>query len=172
MASSSQKYAYDKSNVFAAILHGDIPYKKIRETEYSLAFHDVSPLVACHALVIPKGFYVNFDHFVGSASVAEQLDFFATVRMVIKDLNLVNENEIEVERGGQEDFDGSADGNTDGNTEGNTKGSTGKTSSRNHDGCRLISNIGSDGGQEVPHFHVHILGGEILGKMLVKQSVH
>ena len=30
-------------------------------------------------------------------------------------------------------------------------------------GYRIISNSGSDGGQEVPHFHVHILGGEKMG---------
>ena len=30
-------------------------------------------------------------------------------------------------------------------------------------GYRLISNSGEDGGQEVPHFHVHILAGEKIG---------
>jgi diadenosine tetraphosphate (Ap4A) HIT family hydrolase len=29
-------------------------------------------------------------------------------------------------------------------------------------GYRILSNIGSDSGQEVPHFHVHIIGGEKL----------
>jgi diadenosine tetraphosphate (Ap4A) HIT family hydrolase len=29
-------------------------------------------------------------------------------------------------------------------------------------GYRILSNIGPDSGQEVPHFHVHILGGEKL----------
>lgn len=33
-------------------------------------------------------------------------------------------------------------------------------------GFRVISNIGSHGGQEVPHFHIHILGGHKLGTML------
>lgn len=33
-------------------------------------------------------------------------------------------------------------------------------------GYRLIANHGVNGGQEVPHFHVHILGGEKLGPML------
>ena len=33
-------------------------------------------------------------------------------------------------------------------------------------GYRLIANIGSDGGQEVPHLHVHILGGEPIGAMV------
>ena len=27
-------------------------------------------------------------------------------------------------------------------------------------GYKVISNSGKDGGQEVPHFHIHILGGE------------
>jgi histidine triad (HIT) family protein len=33
-------------------------------------------------------------------------------------------------------------------------------------GYRLISNAGSNGGQEVPHMHVHILAGRPLGRML------
>lgn len=36
------------------------------------------------------------------------------------------------------------------------------------DGFRLISNAGTDGVQEVPHLHVHILGGRPLGRMLAK----
>ena len=33
-------------------------------------------------------------------------------------------------------------------------------------GYRIISNSGDNGGQEVPHFHVHILGGEKLGSII------
>ena len=33
-------------------------------------------------------------------------------------------------------------------------------------GYRLISNAGADGGQEVPHMHVHLVGGRPLGRML------
>ncbi len=33
------------------------------------------------------------------------------------------------------------------------------------DGYRLIANTGAHGGQEVPHFHMHILGGEVIGKL-------
>ena len=33
-------------------------------------------------------------------------------------------------------------------------------------GYRALTNIGSDGGQEVPHFHVHILGGEKIGSKI------
>lgn len=37
------------------------------------------------------------------------------------------------------------------------------------DGYRLISNIGNNSGQEVPHLHVHILGGQKLGPILTKK---
>ena len=33
-------------------------------------------------------------------------------------------------------------------------------------GFRLITNSGSDGNQDVPHFHVHVLGGKNLGRMI------
>ena len=33
-------------------------------------------------------------------------------------------------------------------------------------GYRLITNTGEDGGQEVPHLHFHIFGGEKIGKMV------
>jgi len=33
-------------------------------------------------------------------------------------------------------------------------------------GYRIIANIGSDGGQEVPHYHIHVLGGQKIGRMV------
>ncbi len=36
------------------------------------------------------------------------------------------------------------------------------------DGYRAICNTDIDGGQEVPHFHMHILGGELCPKMIVR----
>ncbi len=38
------------------------------------------------------------------------------------------------------------------------------------EGFRTIANTGLNGGQEVPHFHVHILGGRKLGPMLAKAA--
>jgi len=38
------------------------------------------------------------------------------------------------------------------------------------DGYRLIANHGPHSHQEVPHFHVHIMGGRPLGPMLVRQG--
>ena len=36
-------------------------------------------------------------------------------------------------------------------------------------GYRYIGNNGPDGGQEVPHLHFHIVGGEPLGRMVSKK---
>ncbi|VBB69100.1 Diadenosine tetraphosphate (Ap4A) hydrolase and other HIT family hydrolases [invertebrate metagenome] len=33
-------------------------------------------------------------------------------------------------------------------------------------GYRLLCNIGADGGQEVPHLHMHVFGGQRLGRMI------
>ena len=35
----------------------------------------------------------------------------------------------------------------------------------NTTGYRIVSNAGKDGGQEVPHFHIHILAGEKIGPL-------
>ena len=37
-------------------------------------------------------------------------------------------------------------------------------------GYRLLTNIGGDGGQEVPHLHFHIFGGRPLGSMLPSED--
>lgn len=36
------------------------------------------------------------------------------------------------------------------------------------DGFRSIANTGANGGQEVPHFHIHLLGGKPVGPMVSK----
>ena len=33
-------------------------------------------------------------------------------------------------------------------------------------GYRALTNVGEDGGQEVPHFHVHLFGGRRIGRMV------
>ncbi|MGB3690836.1 MAG: HIT domain-containing protein [Jannaschia helgolandensis] len=37
-------------------------------------------------------------------------------------------------------------------------------------GFRAITNAGKDGVQEVPHFHLHLIGGRLLGRMLAKAT--
>ena len=55
--------SYDENNIFAKILKGDIPCKRIYEDEYVLSFYDINPQKKIHALVIPKGKYVDLDDF-------------------------------------------------------------------------------------------------------------
>lgn len=62
---------YDSTNIFARILRGEIPCRKVLETEYALAFHDINPQAPTHVLVIPKGAYVDLDDFTAKASEAE-----------------------------------------------------------------------------------------------------
>jgi histidine triad (HIT) family protein len=118
--------SYDKNNIFAKILRGEIPCKKVYENEYVLAFHDISPQKKIHVLVIPKGEYINLDEFVNKASNREVIEFNKAIIHIVKLLKI----------------------------------------SSQEDGYRVLSNIGKDGGQEVPHLHYHIFGGEKVGKMV------
>ena len=63
--------AYDPQNIFARILRGEIPCRKVFEDDHVLAFHDINPQAPTHILVIPKGAYVSFDDFSETASAAE-----------------------------------------------------------------------------------------------------
>ena len=121
-------YAYDDQNVFAKILRGEIPSRKVLETEHTLAFEDITPKAPVHVLVIPQGPYVTFDHFGAEASDAEIADFTRAVARICAERGLAPDGE-----GG---------------------------------GYRMIANAGTGGGQEVPHMHVHIVGGSRLGPML------
>lgn len=125
-------YSYDDQNIFARILRGEIPNKTVLETDHSLAFHDIQPQAPVHVLVIPKGPYVNHDHFAAAASDAEIADYTRTIGQVCAML--------------------------------------GVTPGAGDSGYRLIANAGEAGVQEVPHLHVHILGGRVLGRMVAKPA--
>jgi len=79
-------YEYDDGNIFAKILRGEIPCRKIDESEHSLAFHDINPQAPTHALVIPKGRYVDYAHFAAEASEAEIADFTRMIGKVAETL--------------------------------------------------------------------------------------
>jgi diadenosine tetraphosphate (Ap4A) HIT family hydrolase len=117
---------YDDSNVFAKILRGELPCRKVYEDEHALAFHDINPLAPVHILVIPKGPYVSWDDFSERASDAEIAGFGRAVGKVARDAGMAVQ------------------------------------------GYRLLANTGKRAGQEVPHLHVHIFGGEPLGPMLAR----
>lgn len=79
---------YDRGNIFARILRGEIPSKKVYEDEHVLAFHDIRPLAPVHVLVIPKGEYVSFDDFSANASPEEQAALVKAVGKIARDLGL------------------------------------------------------------------------------------
>jgi histidine triad (HIT) family protein len=82
---------YDDDNIFARILRGEIPAKKVFEDEHALAFHDINPLSPTHILVIPKGRYVSWDDFSERASDAEIGGFVRAVGQIARDSGLVAE---------------------------------------------------------------------------------
>ena len=123
--------SYDKNNIFAKILRKEIPCKKIFENNYVLSFYDINPQKKIHALVIPKGDYINLDDFNNRASDEEIVALIKAITEVSKILGI----------------------STD----------TGK-------GYRALTNLDEHGGQEVPHLHFHIFGGENIGRMVEWQK--
>ena len=119
--------SYDDDNIFAKILRGEIPCNKIYEDDYILSFHDINPQKKIHALVIPKGKYINLDDFNAKASPEEMVGLLKGINIVSKKLGISTE--------------------------------VGK-------GYRALTNISDHGGQEVPHLHFHLFGGEKVGKMV------
>ena len=77
---------YDENNIFAKILRGEIPCKKIYEDDYVLSFHDINPQKKIHALVIPKGKYIDLDDFSEKASMEEMAGLLKGINTVAKNL--------------------------------------------------------------------------------------
>ena len=82
---------YEKNNIFAKILRGEIPCKKIYEDEFVLAFHDINPQKKVHALVVPKGEYVNLDDFSSKASEKEISGLIKGISVVAKKIGVSEE---------------------------------------------------------------------------------
>jgi diadenosine tetraphosphate (Ap4A) HIT family hydrolase len=80
---------YDDANIFARILRGELPCKKVFEDDFALAFHDINPQAPVHILVIPKGRYVSWDDFSAAAPEAEIAGFIRAVGQVARENGLV-----------------------------------------------------------------------------------
>ena len=80
---------YDSNNIFAKILRNEIPSKKVLETEFALAFHDINPQAPVHVLVIPKGPYLSMDDFSAKASSEEIVSLWRAVGETATMLRLV-----------------------------------------------------------------------------------
>ena len=80
--------AYDPDNIFARILRGEIPAKRLYEDEWAIAFPDIAPKAPVHVLVIPRGPYVSLADFSARASDAEIAGFVRAVGAVARQLGL------------------------------------------------------------------------------------
>jgi diadenosine tetraphosphate (Ap4A) HIT family hydrolase len=80
---------YDKNNIFAKIIRGEIPAKKIYEDENILAFYDISKASPIHVLVIPKGEFIDFIDFVTKENPQKVTNFFQKVAQISQDLKIV-----------------------------------------------------------------------------------
>ncbi len=83
------KAPYDDANIFAKILRGEIPCRKVYEDDFALAFHDINPQAPVHVLVIPKGRWVSWDDFSAEASETEIAGFVRAVGQVARENGLV-----------------------------------------------------------------------------------
>ncbi len=79
---------YDPNNVFAKILRGEIPCKKVYEDDFALAFHDINPRAPVHVLVIPKGPYVSMADFTLKAPAELVAGFIRAVGTVARQLGV------------------------------------------------------------------------------------
>ena len=75
--------SYDENNIFAKILRGEIPCNKIYEDDFVLSFHDINPQKKIHALVIPKGKYIDLDDFSLNASSEEMVGLLKGINIVV-----------------------------------------------------------------------------------------
>ncbi len=119
---------YDKNNILAKIIRGELPADKIYEDSEVLAIRDIIPAAPIHILVLPKKEYTSFHDFMAKATNDEIGHFYKIVQKICADL--------EVEK----------------------------------TGYRVLSNVGKDGMQTIPHMHLHILGGKSLGRLVSKSN--
>ena len=80
---------YDRDNVFAKILRGEIPCNPVYQDEWAFAFHDIAPQAPVHILVIPRGEYVSWDDFSTRAEPEEIAGFIRAVGRVAREQGLV-----------------------------------------------------------------------------------
>ena len=102
--------------LFCRLVAGDIPATIVRETERTVAFHDIDPQAPVHVLVIPR------DHHADVAALAGADP--GLLSEVVSEAVAVAADEGLVETG-----------------------------------YRIVTNVGRDANQTVPHLHLHVLGG-------------
>ena len=107
--------SYDKENIFAKILKGEIPCDKVFENDHVLSFKDINPKAKTHILIIPKKPFLDISDFLKNADSDHQINFWKSVDEIIDNLALRDK------------------------------------------GFQIKTHKGKEGGQEVFHFHLHLL---------------
>ena len=107
--------SYDKENIFAKILNGEIPCDKVFENDHVLSFKDINPKAKTHLLIIPKVPFKDISDFLQNADKLYLSNFWASVDEIINNLGFRDK------------------------------------------GFQIKTHKGKDGGQEVFHFHLHLL---------------
>ncbi|HEY1096566.1 MAG TPA: histidine triad nucleotide-binding protein [Alphaproteobacteria bacterium] len=80
--------AYDPNNVFAKIIRGEIPCKKVYEDDHVLAFHDIHPRRKIHVMIIPKGPHENASAFGENATDAEIVALWRAIPKIAAELGM------------------------------------------------------------------------------------
>ena len=106
---------YDKENIFAKILNGQIPCDKVFENNHVLSFKDINPKAKTHLLIIPKEPFIDISDFLQNADKLYQSKFWESVDEIINNLGFRVK------------------------------------------GFQIKTHKGKEGGQEVFHFHLHLL---------------
>ncbi len=79
---------YDTNNIFAKILRGEAPCRKIYEDDFAFAFDNIHPAAPIHVLVVPKGEYISNADFSARAPDALVTGFWRAVGRVANHLGL------------------------------------------------------------------------------------
>lgn len=79
---------YNKENVFAKIIRGEIPCRQVYSDNSVIAFADIAPAAPVHILVVPKGEYISFDDFMSKAGTETITDFFSKIKQIANDAGL------------------------------------------------------------------------------------
>lgn len=80
---------YDDGNIFARLLRGEIPSKRVYEDEHTVVFHDIAPCAPTHLLAVPRGRYVSWDDFSANAADAEIVSLTRAIGQAARDAGLV-----------------------------------------------------------------------------------
>jgi diadenosine tetraphosphate (Ap4A) HIT family hydrolase len=124
---------YSPGNIFYKLIHKETGFSthEYPESAHTITFDDLRKRTKEHFLVVPKGNYISFPHFMTHASDQEVVDLLHEIARIAESKKLDQ---------------------------------TGYRIASNHAVHFGRTSQDNDANQEVPYFHIHVVGGEALGK--------